>query len=182
MQLEAGLRHAAHAQPMHREQAARFAHLVTLGLALRLEARQQLVEARKRLAPWPQVDLLAGKAEAIPADDASYDAATCVYLFHELPPRVRREVARELARLIKPGGVLVLADSLQWNDNPALERMLEYFPHGFHEPYFASYLEEDLRALFAEAERYARKELEPAMHAVERDTGFRFEEDRKSVV
>ncbi|MBL8697198.1 MAG: acetylornithine deacetylase [Alphaproteobacteria bacterium] len=34
----------------------------------------------------------------------------------------------------------------------------------------------DPRALLAEAEAYARRELEPAMHAVQRDTGFRFEE------
>ena len=34
----------------------------------------------------------------------------------------------------------------------------------------------DPRALFAEAERFARDELEPQMHAVQADTGFRFEE------
>jgi acetylornithine deacetylase len=34
----------------------------------------------------------------------------------------------------------------------------------------------DPHALLAEAVRFARAELEPAMHAVERDTGFRFEE------
>jgi acetylornithine deacetylase len=34
----------------------------------------------------------------------------------------------------------------------------------------------DPRALLAEAVAFAREELEPAMHAVNRDTGFRFEE------
>ena len=29
--------------------------------------------------------------------------------------------------------------------------MLEYFPVGFHEPYFGSYLKEDFAALFGEA-------------------------------
>jgi SAM-dependent methyltransferase len=76
---------------------------------------------------------------------------TCVFLFHELPPRVRREAAREIARILKPGGVLVLADSIQTNDAPDLDRMLEYFPVGFHEPYFGSYLQEDFAGLFGEA-------------------------------
>jgi SAM-dependent methyltransferase len=36
----------------------------------------------------------------------------CVYLFHELPPAVRKLVAKEMARVLKPGGLLVLTDSV----------------------------------------------------------------------
>lgn len=107
--------------------------------------------ARLRLSPWGQVDIVNGAVEQAPFDDAGFDAATCVYLFHELPPKVRREAAREIARLLKPGGVFVLADSIQSGDAADLDRMLEYFPVGFHEPFFNSYLQEDFAALFAEA-------------------------------
>jgi len=107
-------------------------------------------EARKRLEKWSQVEIVNGAVEQAPFEDASMDAATCVYLFHELPPRVRREAAREIARVLKPGGVFVLADSIQAGDAPDLDRMLEYFPVGFHEPYFTSYLKEDFAALFGE--------------------------------
>jgi len=108
-------------------------------------------EARKRLADWPQVEIVTGAVEQAPFEDASVDAATCVYLFHELPPRVRRDAIREMARILKPGGVLVLADSIQTGDASDLDRMLEYFPVGFHEPYFSSYVKEDFAALFGEA-------------------------------
>lgn len=108
-------------------------------------------EARARLAPWPQVDVLTGAVEQAPFDAASFDAATCIFLFHELPPRVRRGVAREIARILKPGGVLIFADSIQTGDAADLNRMLEYFPIGFHEPYYGSYLKENLVALFEEA-------------------------------
>ncbi len=108
-------------------------------------------EARALLADWPQVEIVTGAIENTPFEASSFDAATCVFLFHELPPRVRREAAREIARLLKPGGVFVLADSVQTGDTPDLDRMLEYFPVGFHEPYYGSYLQEDLIALFAEA-------------------------------
>jgi ubiquinone/menaquinone biosynthesis C-methylase UbiE len=108
-------------------------------------------EARKRLADWPQVEIVNGAIEQAPFEDATFDAATCVYLFHELPPRVRRDAAREIARIVKPGGVFVLADSIQTGDASQLDRMLEFFPVGFHEPYFASYLKEDFAAMFGEA-------------------------------
>jgi hypothetical protein len=40
---------------------------------------------------------------------------TCVYLFHELPAAVRRKAAAEMARVCKPGGMVVSAgvDCLQ---------------------------------------------------------------------
>ena len=38
---------------------------------------------------------------------------TCVYLFHELPGDVRRAVAAEMARVLRPGGLVVLVDSIQ---------------------------------------------------------------------
>jgi len=108
-------------------------------------------EARRRLASWPQAELAVGLAESQPFPDAAFDSVSCVYLFHELPPKVRRQAAREIARVLKPGGVLVFADSLQTGDSSDLDRMLEVFPVGFHEPFYNSYLGEDLSGLFREA-------------------------------
>ena len=87
----------------------------------------------------------------MPFADASLDGATCVYLFHELPPKVRPLAAAEIARVLKPGGLLAFADSVQRTDEPELERLLEAFPAFFHEPYYDSYQDVDLAALFTAA-------------------------------
>jgi ubiquinone/menaquinone biosynthesis C-methylase UbiE len=79
-------------------------------------------------------------ATHLPLPDASLDRVVSVYLFHELPPKVRAEVMGEVARVLKPGGVFVLADSLRTGDDPRLDRLLDAFPFGFHEPFFASWL------------------------------------------
>ncbi len=42
-------------------------------------------------------------AENIPEPDNTYDIVFSVYLFHELPPEVRRKVAGQMARCCKPG-------------------------------------------------------------------------------
>lgn len=106
-----------------------------------------LAEARRRTGAGG----IKANAEALPFADCSLDAITCVYLFHELPPRVRPLVAASLARALRPGGVLVLVDSVQPTDTPDLARLLEAFPVYFHEPYYASYAEIDLPALFGQA-------------------------------
>ncbi|MBO9710433.1 MAG: class I SAM-dependent methyltransferase [Caulobacter sp.] len=110
-------------------------------------SRAYLAAARSRSG----LGVIQANAEALPFADASLDAVTCVYLFHELPPRVRPVVAAELARVLKPGGVLAFADSVQPADEPDLARLLEAFPAYFHEPYYASYADTDLPALFSQA-------------------------------
>jgi len=99
-----------------------------------------------------RVALSLANAEHLPFADTSLDAITCVYLFHELPPRVRVRVATEIARVLKPGGVLAFADSVQPVDEPRLERLLVNFPAYFHEPFYNSYSHTDLPALFAAAD------------------------------
>lgn len=110
-----------------------------------------LGEARRHLQGLRPATLLTANAEAIPLSDASQDIVTCIFLFHELPPEARRRVAAEMARILKPDGLMVLVDSLQMGDRPDWDGLLEGFPVRFHEPYFASYATEDLGEVFGAA-------------------------------
>ena len=85
----------------------------------------------------------------MPFADGQFDSITCIYLFHELPPGVRRAVVSEIRRVLKLGGMLIFVDSLQPGDEPDYDAMLDYFPIAFHEPYYASYLREDLDRLWS---------------------------------
>ena len=110
-----------------------------------------LGKARTTLGAEKNVRFVEAKAEETGLAGAAYDIVTAVYLFHELPPAVRKDVAREIARLLKPGGTLIQVDTIQYGDEPGLDVLLENFPRGFHEPYYDSYCRTDLAALFAEA-------------------------------
>jgi ubiquinone/menaquinone biosynthesis C-methylase UbiE len=110
-----------------------------------------LDEARAVLAGRSGTAFVAAPAEAVPAPDASFDIATAIFLFPELPPQTRRKVAGELARIVKPGGVCILVDSVQRGDRPDYDGLLDLFPVKFHEPYYSGYVEEDLTQLFAAA-------------------------------
>ena len=107
-----------------------------------------LGEAR---AAAPGAAFVQAKAEQLPFADASLDAVSAVYLFHELPPTVRAAVAAEIARVLKPGCLFALADSIQPVDEPRLARLLEAFPAYFHEPFYESYAKADLAALYGKA-------------------------------
>lgn len=110
-----------------------------------------LERARKRLSGYRGVKFVEAAAEKMPLPNASIDAAVGIYLFHELPPRVRMAVAREIARVLKTGGVFVLADTIQFGDLPDCDGLIETFPGLLHEPYYESFARSDLRAMFAAA-------------------------------
>lgn len=80
-------------------------------------------------------------------DDESFDAVLCVFLFHELPGEVRERAVAEMARVLRPGGTVVLTDSIQLGDRPALDDRMSNFGN-FNEPYYLSYLEDSLPTHF----------------------------------
>ena len=106
-----------------------------------------LKEAKRHLRRRSRLKLVVGNGEALPVPDASQDAVTSIFMLHELPPDVRRTLFRECARVLKPGGRLVMVDSLQRGDEPDYDGLLELFPQNFHEPYYSSYIGEDFPAI-----------------------------------
>jgi ubiquinone/menaquinone biosynthesis C-methylase UbiE len=108
-----------------------------------------LRHAMRYLRHRSRVNLGVAKAESLPVANESQDGLTSIFLFHELPPKIRRVVLRECARVLKPEGRLILVDSLQRGDRPDYDGLLELFPQSYHEPYYLSYLDEDFAALAA---------------------------------
>jgi len=106
--------------------------------------------ARERLAEIAELTLAVENAEALPWADATFDAVTSVYMFHELPRNARRNVVREMARVLRPGGLVVIEDSAQLAESPELAPVLHGFPREFHEPFYADYLEDDLAGILRE--------------------------------
>jgi ubiquinone/menaquinone biosynthesis C-methylase UbiE len=106
--------------------------------------------ARKRLADVEELALTVDNAEQLPWADATFDVVTSVYMFHELPRNARRNAVREMMRVVRPGGLVVLEDSAQLSESPELATVLHDFPRDFHEPFYEDYLEDDLAALLAE--------------------------------
>ncbi len=69
-----------------------------------------LQAAKKRLHQFDNIDLRRGELEALPVDDGRLDAATLMLVLHHVPEPER--ALAEVARVLKPGGRLVLVDML----------------------------------------------------------------------
>ncbi len=106
-----------------------------------------LSEAQNKF-PQSNIKWQFAKAEKLPFDDESFDIVSSVYLYHELPEKIRKQAAKEMLRVLKPGGTLVHIDSIQKGDVAELDVGLEVFPQAYHEPYFKNYISQNTEALF----------------------------------
>jgi ubiquinone/menaquinone biosynthesis C-methylase UbiE len=83
-------------------------------------------EAAERDARHPDVRHLAGAAEDLPVPSASADYAVMMQSWHHVEDKPR--AARELARVVKPGGRLLLRAG--FSDHMPRIWWIEQFPHG----------------------------------------------------
>jgi ubiquinone/menaquinone biosynthesis C-methylase UbiE len=88
--------------------------------------------------------LVQANAENLPYQNEYFEAVTSVFLFHELPPQARQQIMEECFRVLKPGGTLIICDSIQLSDSEELTPMMEGFASAFHEPYYNHYIQDDL--------------------------------------
>lgn len=98
-----------------------------------------LTEARRLIGRTARVKLIEGAAEQLPFDEASLDLIVSSFLLHELPPAIRTRALRDMVRVLKRDGLIVIVDSIQRGDQPAWDGLIDLFPHYFHEPYYAQY-------------------------------------------
>ncbi len=94
--------------------------------------------------PGELPQLAQANGENLPYLDNHFDAVSSVFLFHELPFEARQRVIEECFRVTKPGGILIICDSMQKGDYPGFETMMDNFPVRFHEPYFKHYITDNL--------------------------------------
>ena len=79
----------------------------------------RIAEARRRV---PGADLKVGDARHLPWPDSHFDTVIQFTVFSSIPdPYVQAQIAAEMLRVLKPGGIIISYD-LRWN-NPANSRV-----------------------------------------------------------
>jgi demethylmenaquinone methyltransferase/2-methoxy-6-polyprenyl-1,4-benzoquinol methylase len=87
-------------------------------------SRPMLEAGRKKIGDSKRCRLLCADAHHLPLSDASYDALVCAFGIRNLEHR--EQAGREISRILKPGGVLVVLEFF---------RPKKFFPKLFYKTY-----------------------------------------------
>jgi ubiquinone/menaquinone biosynthesis C-methylase UbiE len=96
-----------------------------------------LQAAKRRLHNVDNVDLRRGDLEALPIDDGRLDAATLMLVLHHITDPAK--ALAEVARVLKPGGRLVVVDMLP-HDRESYRQQMGHVWLGFSEPHMTRLL------------------------------------------
>jgi ArsR family transcriptional regulator len=101
---------------------------------------EMLQAARRRLREYPNVEVRRGELESLPIGDAELDAATLLLVLHHLSGPA--DALREAARVLKPGGRMLICDMLP-HEREEYRRQMGHVWLGFGE--------EQIRGLLVDA-------------------------------
>ena len=104
--------------------------------------------ARREAAALPNVTFAVADATDLPDPDGTYDGAIARFTIHHIP--VPAGLVEELARVVKPGGVVVLADHVA-DDDPAAAAWAQEIERLRDPSHWASLTLDELRGLGEDA-------------------------------
>lgn len=94
-----------------------------------VEIDRELAARLAGLLAGSNVDVVEGDATSLQFDDARFSGAASFAMLHHVPsPELQDRVFAELARVLRPGGVLVASDSLHSDDLRTFHRDDTYMP------------------------------------------------------
>lgn len=84
----------------------------TAGTVQGIDASPEMIARARRKASKAGVDVpfTTGVVEALPFPDGRFDAVLSTLMLHHLPREARRQCAREMRRVLKPGGCVLAVD------------------------------------------------------------------------
>ncbi|MDO8735791.1 MAG: class I SAM-dependent methyltransferase [Thermoleophilia bacterium] len=80
------------------------------GRAVGLDFSEEMLEVARQKVRMEQVEFVQGNAEEMPFEDASFDRVTASLAIHEMNRTGRENALAEMLRVLKPGGLVALAD------------------------------------------------------------------------
>lgn len=156
-------------------QALAFAEKCRRVVGIDLSARMLRVARRKDRRS--HVGLVQADAVALPFEDGRFDVSCVSFALHEMPLNIRQQVVRELARVTRPGGTVVVVD--YGLPHGRVARQLVYHAVKLYEhDTYAEFVRADLGELLRDAGVAVRKERSTVLGAVRIVVGARVATDR----
>ncbi len=130
--------------------AQAFAFAPTAKEVVGIDLSEAMLRIARRKNRFSNVTFKEANATSLPFEDHSFDAACISFALHEMPNSIRKRVVREMARVTRPSGRIVIVDYALPHGRVA--RAIAYKTVKLYErDHYASFVKLDLEALLRRA-------------------------------
>lgn len=117
---------------------------------LGIDLSSRMLAIARRKTHRMDIQFLEADATAVPAEDATFDAACVSFALHEMPATVRERVVTEMVRVTRPGGKIIVVDyglprSRWWR------AIVERFVRLYERDHYAEFVRSDVNELLGRA-------------------------------
>jgi ubiquinone/menaquinone biosynthesis C-methylase UbiE len=119
------------------------------GLVIGIDLSESMLRIARRKNRFPNLILRHADATHLPFRDGAFDVSCISFALHEMPLSIRKRVLREMARVTKVGGTIVVSDYAPPRDR--FERLLSRLFQVYEPAEYLEFLDSDVPAWLREA-------------------------------
>ena len=121
-----------------------------------IDMSEAMLRVARRKNGLPNVTFQRADATALPFEDTSFDGACVSFALHEMPATIRERVVREMARVTKVGGTVVVVD-YALPRNRVASWLAYHIVKQYERDHYATFVRSDIARLLEHADLHASR-------------------------
>lgn len=123
-----------------------------------IDLSEDMLEVANKKNRYENVKFKLADATNLPFEDRHFDVSCISFALHDMPSSIRENVLKEMVRVTKPEGIIVIADYALPKNN--IGRFLIYhFVKSYESRYYPEFIKSDLEAFLRKSEIEIEKEV-----------------------
>jgi demethylmenaquinone methyltransferase/2-methoxy-6-polyprenyl-1,4-benzoquinol methylase len=143
-----------------------------------IDLSENMLKVANKKNKYENVKFKAADALNIPFEDRYFDVSSVSFALHEMPLSIREKVLREIVRVTKPKGTIVIVD-YALPKNKIGRFLIYHFVKSYEGNYYSEFIKSDIRALLRKSEIKIEKEHSVLLGAGGILKGIRVDNDVK---
>ncbi len=131
-----------------------------------IDLSEAILNVAKKKNKYKNAKFEVADATNLPFENNSFDISSISFALHEMPLSIREKVLKEMVRVTKPKGIIVIAD-YDLPKNKISKFLVYHFISLYETKYYKTFIKSDLEALLSK-NRIKIMEKDTVMHGVGR--------------
>lgn len=144
--------------------------------AIGIDLSKDMLKVANKKNKYENVKFKVADATNIPFEDRYFDVSSVSFALHDMPLSIREKVLREMVRVTKPKGIIVIVD-YALPKNKIGKYLIYRFVKSYESKYYPEFIKSDIRALIRKSGIEIENELPVLLGAGRILKGIRMDND-----